>query len=295
MFLFGPKASCPRCGKKVGKPKDPNQYLCPHCRHPGPWASPEQTHAWEGARDARLRYSELLKQLVSGGSTTALAPMLKETAPRTWYTQAELQQIALREFDSFARTALDDKVLTEDEEHRLGELVVALGLSWHDIFATQPDLADGIVIGRANDGRLPVVDGPDVLLKDTEVLHAQYPASLMKEVTIRQWRAGSRGISLPIGKTRARVRFGATRGQSVVVGTEMQVADEGLLSVTSTRAIFTGARKTIEMQYKKLANLSVFTDGVQFHVTNRQSAPLFTVRNGEVIAAIVNAAVRRAD
>jgi len=31
---------------------------------------------------------------------------------------------------------------------------------------------------------------------------------------------------------------------------------------------------------------------VQFHVTNRQSAPLFSVRNGEVVAAIVNAAAQ---
>jgi hypothetical protein len=116
----------------------------------------------------------------------------------------------------------------------------------------------------------------------------------MKEVTIREWQAGSVGISVPLGERGIRVRVGGTRGRNVVVGTELQVADTGVLWITSRRAIFTGARKTVEMQFVKLANLTVFENGVQFHVTNRQTPSLFTVRNGEVVAAVVNAAVQRA-
>jgi len=292
VWPFSPKAPCTHCGRNVSKPKDEGKYLCPHCGEPGPWASPEQVHAWEGAREARREYAGLMKQLVSGDSTTALA-LLRETAPRTWYTQAELEQAALREINGFAEGALADKVLSEEEELRLGELVPLLGLSWQSVVSTYPNLADRLIIASANAGRLPTVSNPTILLKDGEVLHAQYPASLMKEVTQREWRAGTAGVSVPLGRTGVRFRVGAIRGQSVVVGTEMQVADTGVLSITSKRALFAGARKTLEMQYAKLANLNVYTDGVQFHVTNRQTAPLFTVRNAEVVAAIINAATQR--
>jgi len=292
MWPFGPKAPCSHCGKNVRKPKDPGKYLCPHCGEPGPWAAPEQSRAWESARDARAHYADLLKQLVSGGSPTALAPALKETAAQTWYTGLELQRLALREINDFAQTALADKVLTDEEDHRLGELVPVLGLTWESILTTYPALGDRLVIASANAGRLPTVVDAQLLLKNDEVVHAQYAASLMKEVTLREWRSGSQGVSIPLGKG-FRYRVGTTRGHSVVVGTQMQVADTGTLYVTSQRAVFTGSRKTMEFQYKKLANLAVFTDGVQFNVTNRQTASLFTVRNGEVVAAIVNAAVQR--
>lgn len=294
MLFFGPRAPCTHCGQRVRKPQDPTKYLCPHCGHPGPWASPEQTRAWEAARDARLRYADLLKQLVTGGSTTALAPLLKETAPLTWYTQAELQQIAVQEINQFVQTALADNVLSEEEDNRLGELVPVL-TSWESLVAAYPDLADRLVIANANAGRLPTVSNSNFLLTDREVLHAQCPASLMKEVTLREFRAGYQGFSFPIGKSGIRYRVGGARGHSVVVGTEWQVADTGTLAITSHRAMFVGVRKTIEMQYAKLANLNVYTDGIQFHLTNRQTAPLFTVRNGEVLAALINAAVQRTD
>jgi hypothetical protein len=38
----------------------------------------------------------------------------------------------------------------------------------------------------------------------------------------------------------------------------------------------------------------VFTDGVSFNMTNRQTVPLLKVPSGHVVAAMVNAAAQRA-
>jgi hypothetical protein len=43
----------------------------------------------------------------------------------------------------------------------------------------------------------------------------------------------------------------------------------------------------------KLINLNVFTDGVQFQMSNRVNPPLFQTDQSEIIAAIVNAAAQR--
>ena|SRR5690348_11570019 len=81
------------------------------------------------------------------------------------------------------------------------------------------------------------------------------------------------------------------------VGTELQVADNGTLSITSKRAAYLGSRKTMEFPYSKLMNVEVFTDGIRFHASNRQNTPLFTLGDGmgEVVAATINAAMQRLD
>jgi hypothetical protein len=118
----------------------------------------------------------------------------------------------------------------------------------------------------------------------------------MKEVAIRQWQGGYSGFSFPVGKTGIRYRVGATRGHSVEVGTRLNVADTGLMSVTNKRVVYAGSRQTVEMPYSKLVNLTVYTDGLQFHLSNRVNAPIFTMAQGvHVVAAIVNAAAQRAN
>ncbi len=118
----------------------------------------------------------------------------------------------------------------------------------------------------------------------------------MKEVAVRQYQGGYSGFSFPVGKTGIRYRVGGTRGHSVEVGTQLKVADTGILSITNKRAVYAGTSKTVEMLYSKLVNLTVYSDGLQFHLSNRVNAPLFKIPSGtHVAAAIVNEAAQQID
>jgi hypothetical protein len=55
----------------------------------------------------------------------------------------------------------------------------------------------------------------------------EWPASLMKEVAIREYKGGYSGFSFPVGKTGIRYKVGGSRGHSVQVGTKLDVADTG--------------------------------------------------------------------
>jgi hypothetical protein len=78
------------------------------------------------------------------------------------------------------------------------------------------------------------------------------------------------------------------------VGTKLQVADTGVLAITNKRAVYTGSRKTVDMPYSKLENLTVYSDGIVVHLSNRVNAPLFAIKSGgDVVAAVVNAAAQR--
>jgi hypothetical protein len=199
-----------------------------------------------------------------------------------------------RDFRAHVEQALADDVLTEAEETALFAWADAQGISKADWNKRFPDLFDRMLIASVNDGRLPDMTAQaTIMLKAGETAHWVVTASLMKEVTLREFRGGSRGFSFPIVKG-VRYRTGSFRGKSVVVGTELQVADQGGLWLTSLRAVFTGRRKTLDLPYAKLANLNVYTDGISFNMTNRQAVPLFKVPNGHVVAAIVNATAQRA-
>lgn len=89
-------------------------------------------------------------------------------------------------------------------------------------------------------------------------------------------------------------------GQSVPqVSRSIEVADRGVLTVTSRRIVYSGRTQTLEIPYSKLLALNIFTNGIQFNQSNRASAPLFRLSSKDdpmiahVMAATINAAAQR--
>lgn len=138
------------------------------------------------------------------------------------------------------------------------------------------------------------MQNPELILKTGEICHGVFQASLMKDVAVRQYRAGSNSVSIPLGAG-MRYRVGAVRGHTVVVGTETVPADAGNLYVTSTRCLFSGRAKTLEFRHDRLVNLEQYRDGLRLAVSNRQAPSLFRLAKGgspAVAAALISACVR---
>jgi hypothetical protein len=314
MWPFGTRAPCAHCGKKVRKPKDPTLFLCPDCKKPGPWATPEQTLQWETTqaeaerqavqrqveaerqatdqRDARVRYAQLLADILAGPTGSSLTA-LSELSSKTGYSVAELTACRVKAARDYTTRVVSDDLITPDENDHLHLAINVLGLRIGQVCPPNDPLGHRLAVASANGGFLPEVPSPHVMAKKGELVHAELPATLLKDVTIRQTQGGSTGFSFPIGKTGIRYRVGGYRGQSVEVGTKRVPADSGLLVITSTRAVFLGNKKTVEMLYSKLVNLTVFSDGVQFHQSNRVAAPVFTLQGPDIVAAYVHAAAQR--
>ena len=194
-------------------------------------------------------------------------------------------------FLRYADNALADDHLTEDEEDALAAVAEAMGFEQDDF--ERSGIYPRLQVAKVNDGRLPTVSEPNLIAKQGEVVHLEASAALLKEVTQREFRAGSQGFSFRVAKG-VRYRVGSTRGRLVTVGTiDSQVADTGLLSVTNRRVVFLGDRKTIDMPYAKLAGMHLFSDAISFSLSNRQNAPLIRVAmNIDVLGALLNAAVQ---
>jgi hypothetical protein len=301
MGLFGPREPCPACGQKVKKPSDPSNFLCPHCGKPGPWATPEQVSGWQAAEaerqrleglqtEARQRYSDVLAGLASGASDDAT--QLPVLASQAGLSPDELARMRTQAFATYLQRAVGDDILTPEEEAHVQSLTRVLGIDLGAFLGQDPQLARHAMIAEANGGILPQVASSRLVQKKNEVVHLEVQATLLKDVAIRQNQGGYSGFSFPIGKTGIRYRVGGYRGHNVEVGTKRVPADSGYLVITSQRAVFLGDQKTLELPYSKLVNLKMFTDGVQFHESNRQTAPVFLVAAPDVVAAFVHAAAQ---
>ncbi|MCW2753911.1 MAG: zinc-ribbon protein [Marmoricola sp.] len=186
---------------------------------------------------------------------------------------------------------MSDDVFTAEEEARVAGIADALGVPVLSLQQTAPDVFEDVVVGQINAGRLPVLPTPSVLMQQGEVAHGNFGASLMKEQTMREFRGGSQGISIPIGMG-IRYRTSSMRGRSVVVGTQLVAEDSGLLTVTSKRTIFTGQKKTLEFRRDRLVGIEQFRDGIRLNVSNRQAASLFKLAPGAsptILAALISA------
>jgi len=243
---------------------------------------------------ARTEYLRRLGQITLANHNpdgmAALVPLQTEAR----LAPTEVRSLHGDTFRRVAEEALADDILSLEEEQNLLALGNSLGIDGERLRGEFRDLFHRLMVARVNDGRLPELPPEDVslLLKRGEVAHAVVAAELMKEVAIREYRGGGGGFSFRIAKG-VRYHTGRTRGRSVVVGSQLVAEDSGALTITSRRCVFTGNKKTLEFAYSKLVEIAVFTDGIRFHVSNRQTASLFKVESGDVVAALVNAAAQR--
>jgi zinc-ribbon domain len=287
---------CSACGAAVAEPPPkavvpapaPSEALEPHGGVRG-WLDRRKAEHDERRREDERYEAALVKIRAGDDSAQTLAELRTLADPR----HRGAGRAALK---AFSDRLLADDVLSAAEESRWQAVGDALGVTQADLALPELEgLLVHLMIARINDGRLPEVaaDQARLMVKRGETVHLETPAALMKEVVDREFRGGSRGVSIPIAKG-VRYRTGSFRGKSVVVGSHMETADTGIVSVSSKRVVFLGSRKTVDTPYAKLAGLDAFSDGIRIHASNRQTAPLYRIPiGGEVVAAAIQAAAQR--
>jgi hypothetical protein len=161
--------------------------------------------------------------------------------------------------------ALADDILSDEEQDQLFEFARSLGMDFNEYLNKHPATRDRVVIAGVNAGRFPGAAPPyHILVKpDEEVLIEGY-ASMLKQV-----------------------------------GTEVIVTDDGVLSVTSTRIVFSGKTSTREITYDKVANLTVVAFGVTPALAlavlkgRAIDTQTYTLSNPGLFAAIIKSGVAR--
>jgi hypothetical protein len=215
----------------------------------------------------------------------------KQRAQRAAATaQSQQRQAAVQRLRQLAATLPDaNGVVPLAGFQQFMQMVVDHQIALRDY----PDIRDPILLGLAAGGNFLKRDTTTILKKGEAALWDE-PAELLKEVTDREWRGGSRGVSMPIGMG-MRYRVGQTRGHTVTLGTHWEAADSGVLTLTDQRVVYHGERKMIEFSFAKLASLNAYSDAVSLGVTNRQTTSTFRMGDGAFVAGMIRAALDHAD
>lgn len=64
--------------------------------------------------------------------------------------------------------------------------------------------------------------------------------------------------------------------------------DYGDFSVTTKRAVFRGASRTIKIDLDNIVGMDLFSDAIRFHVSNRERVDTFQMASAPVAAAAIN-------
>lgn len=129
--------------------------------------------------------------------------------------------------------------------------------------------------------KLPTNNCP-VILKRNEV-----PIVILPNITFKEPRAvrtsvgGYAGPTIRIAKGIS-FKLGGASGRSVSHD-EIKAIDNGILTITNKRLIFTGSMKTLNYNLSKILSITEFEDGISIQRDNKQKTEYFTGTNDIII------------
>jgi hypothetical protein len=132
-------------------------------------------------------------------------------------------------------------------------------------------------LGKLSAGTMKIsfkgVDTPVIVKSDEELLFALPGVTLKEPRAIRKSSGGYAGPSFRVAKgVYFRMgRFGSTSESHQ----EIRNIDQGVLTITSERLVFSGGMKTINLDLRKIVQVDPFTDGLALHKEGREKTQYF--------------------
>ncbi len=204
--------------------------------------------------------------------------------PPTWRrTQARMYSLACQQFSA-------DRRLTSEEEESLKKLASRFGIEEAATTRHAADLARYRLLVLLEEGILPELTLPGLILQRGETPHWREQAEILEEKVIRrEYVGGSSGFSFRIAKG-VRYHVGGTRGR-LVSHTGIVPVSQGEFIVTSKRLIFRANTKNFATPLDKIIDLQLYTDGLRVGVQNKQKPVIVRFHqpgNTEIVGMVLS-------
>lgn len=226
-------------------------------------------------RECKERYSEavlkvrgfFVTSLESKMDANAFSHGIRSIMEAARVPKSEAEGLILSGFKSLIDRALDDHVLSAEEENRIVELCDAFDLSLERVqdVGLQRRLLQGRILRdlqeRSPKSRLQVTGSLPFVLQKTEVLiwvFQDVDYYTMKERV--QYVGGSAGVSVRVVKG-VYLRAGGYKGERVSTQS-LELQDRGTVGITSKHVYFKGAQKAFRITLTKLISVERFADGI---------------------------------
>lgn len=207
------------------------------------------------------------KAAVSRSDLLALQETVNNVASTSYISSQSLMELLAKAWEAAVSLALDDDILSEDEEHAL--------VAYKDHFSIPTDVLDkngaytrvakAAIIRDILDGNIPQrvkVEGtlPFNFQKGESLVWLFQNVAYYEPRTRTTYSGGYSGVSLRIAKG-VYYRVGGFRGNPVVTTQTVHV-DTGFLGVTNKHIYFAGNTKSFRVRYDKIVSFTPYSDGI---------------------------------
>ena len=204
--------------------------------------------------------------LATGDSGAALQE-LENTLRRARISNTHRRQLLVRAWETAVEGAIEDGILSLDEEDALHQYLDRFGLTSGDVNANGAhtstvqaavirDITMGIIPQRQNvQGRIPFN-----LMKSEQLVWVIDGVDYLETVVRRERRGSSQGVSIRVAKG---LYYSPRQFCSQAVEWEETVkVDTGLLGLTTKHLYFSGSRKKFRVRYDRIVSFDPYEDGL---------------------------------
>lgn len=240
---------CKFCGKSAGFLK--NEH--PECK---------QRH-----ERGKAEIIKLVADAPARNDMERLMTYVHKTASSSYIDRRDVTPLMAAGFERAVDHALDDHLLSEQEEQTLNELLKLLPVSEDTLnqngaitrlvqCAILRDIQDGNIPQRIN------IDGviPFNLQKSESLVWVFQNVKYLEQKTRSKFVGGSQGMSFRVTKG-VYYRVGGFKGQRVETTQTIHI-DTGLMGVTTKHVYFSGASKRFRVRYDKIVAFEPYSDGI---------------------------------
>ncbi|WP_064430180.1 hypothetical protein [Helicobacter suis] len=226
------------------------------------------------------------KQATSPEDLKNLQGRIQQIAQGSFIDQSLQRNLLIKGVEAAIQTALEDGLLTEQEEEGVLKLIAFFNLSQEDLDSNgyYAKLKQGSILRHVCEGVMPtginiIGDSlPFVFMKNEKLIWAENGVQYFEMKTVSSYVGGSQGVSLRIAKG-VYYRVGAFKGHKIQEE-QMSYVDTGLLAITTKHLYFCGKSKSLRIPFAKLISITPYSDGISVHKDGVRAKPQIFI-NGD--------------
>jgi hypothetical protein len=255
---------------------------CKYCAKDAGLAKAVHVECESFASETRAYITSSIRHLFAhGGEIELIKSETAKAAISAHLSSKEFTDAVIDGVVSSISTALEDGLVTKEEETNLGLLRDSFGLTQEQLDASgvYSKLVKSSILRDLCEGRIGnrcSVDGlPIALAKDEKIVWAFNHVKCYQHKTRREYKGRSQGVSIRIAKG-LYWRVGEFKG----VPTDVPVTDlidNGAFVITSQACYHIGSRNTLKIKHSKLLHIDSYSDGLELQEDKASAKKLLFV------------------
>lgn len=253
--------------------------LCRFCNKPAGFLRREHRECREKHNSGAFVIRSMIADSLIGGVDR---DEILKIAEESYISKDELKTLVLTGLEDAIDKALEDNILTQEEEDKLKDILLTFGFNEDELSSNKAyekfikalvlrDLLEGKIPNRLNiKGVLPFN-----LLKNETPIWIFNDVKYCQFKTYRHYVGGSQGASIRIMKG-VYYRVGGFRGYPFEE-TKLTKIDEGILCITDKHIYFGGKLKSFRISYDKIVSFTPYSDGIGIQRDSANAKPEYFI------------------